>query len=114
MSNFLDTDTATGVLLAKVKCEKISEYETGVLDQEIAELGTNHNWKLGLNMHEVQMIASVGLGLLVALNRKARAGKGKLVLYNLSDQIRHVLKLTKLDTGLTIAATQDDAVKLLR
>jgi len=114
MSNFVQTDTTTGVLLAKINCEKISEYETNVLDQEIVALGDAHNWKMGLDLSDVQMIASVGLGLLVALNRKAKTGKGKLVLYNLTEQIRHVLKLTRLDIGLTIAATRDDALKLLR
>ncbi len=107
-------DTAAGVLIARVLCEKMSEYEAGVLEKDLGEAARNHQWKLGLDMTNVQLVASVGLGTLVSLNRSAKSNKGKLVLFNLHPNIRQVLRITRLDTGLSIAENEEAAVKSLR
>lgn len=107
-ANFVD-----GVLLGTVKVEKLGEYEAGVIEQELHGLLAQTGCKLALDLASVQIIASVGLGLLVSLNRYVKGKKGKMVLFNLSDNIRGVLKMTRLDTGLNIAPGQAGAMKAL-
>lgn len=107
-ANFTD-----GVLLAAVKVEKLGEYEAGVIEQELHGLLAQSGCKLALDMASVQVIASVGLGLLVSLNRYIKGKKGKMVLFNLNDNIRSVLKMTRLDSGLAIAPGQAGAMKAL-
>jgi anti-anti-sigma factor len=109
-SQHIKADADKGVLVVEVKSEKISEYEATIIQNEIANLAKGMNWKIALDMSQVQMIASVGLGMLVSLNRTAKTNKGKLALCKLNDPIRQVLKLTRLDTGLTIVADRPAAI----
>jgi len=109
-SAHLKCDPSGGVLVAAVLCEKISEYEANVLEPELTMLAAAHQNRLVLDMKDVQMVASVGLGMLVQLNRTLKAGGGKFVLANLSDNIKKVMKLTRLDSGLTIVATVQDGI----
>lgn len=109
-SAHLKCDPSGGVLVAAVLCEKISEYEANVLEPELKTLAAAHQNRLVLDMKDVQMVASLGLGMLVQLNRTLKAGGGKFVLANLSDNIKKVMKLTRLDSGLTIVATVQDGI----
>ena len=109
-SQHIQAAAQNGVLVVVVKTEKISEYEATIIQNEIANLAKGLNWKVALDLSQVQMIASVGLGMLVSLNRTAKTNKGKLALCKISDPIRQVLKLTRLDSGLTIV---DDQAKAL-
>lgn len=112
-SSHVSAEFTEGVLLAAVKVEKLGEYEAGMVERELIALLPAAGPKLAIDLKSVQVIASVGLGLLVSLNRQVKARKGKMALFNVSDNIRGVLKMTKLDTGLTICPGQAGAVKAL-
>jgi anti-anti-sigma factor len=109
-SAHLTTDPSSGILVAKVLCEKISEYEATVLEPELRALAADHQYKLVLDMTSVEMIASVGLGMLVQLNRAIKQAGGKFVLANLSENIKKVMKITRLDAGLTITGSVADGI----
>ena len=109
-SAHLKCDPSGGILVAKVLCEKISEYEANVLEPELKMLAAQHQHRLVLDMADVQMVASVGLGMLVQLNRTLKTAGGKFVLASLSDNIKKVMKLTRLDSGLTIVSTVADGI----
>ena len=53
-------------------------------------------------------IDSSGLGVLVSLNKKCRDAGGSLVLVNLNEDQRTYLRLTKMDTVLTIEPPIED------
>lgn len=102
-----------GALVATLKPEKVGEYEASVIEKELVDMLQQPGSKMALDLSPVQMISSVGLGLLISLNRHCRGKKGKLVLFGLTDAIKSILKMTRLDSGLTIVANQDAAVKAL-
>lgn len=112
-SSHLSAEFSEGVLVAIVKVERLGEYEAGVVERELVALMQQPGCKLALDMASVQMIASVGLGLLVSLNRFVKGKKGKMALFNLNDNIRSVLKMTRLDSGLTICPGHAGAIKAL-
>lgn len=112
-SSHLTAQFDGGVLVATVKVEKLGEYEAGVVERELVALMQQPGCRLALDLASVQMIASVGLGLLVSLNRFVKGKKGKMALFNLNDNIRNVLKMTRLDSGLTICPGQAGAIKAL-
>jgi anti-anti-sigma factor len=91
-----------GVLVAQVTCEKIGEYEAGVIQTDLASVARGVGWRVVLNLKDVQMIASAGLGMIVSINKSAKTNKGALVLCHLNDHLRQLLKATRLDAGLTI------------
>ena len=110
-STHIDAAADNGVLVITLKCEKISEYEATIVENEIKSLAPGFHWKLALDFTRVQLLASVGLGMLVSLNRATKTGKGKLALFAMNANLRGLMKITRLDTGLTITADRPSAVK---
>jgi anti-sigma B factor antagonist len=61
---------------------------------------------LTLDLGGVAASSSGALGKLLGLNRAVRAAEGRLVLVNPSPALRRVLRLTRLDTVLTVRAAE--------
>ncbi|MCE2966602.1 MAG: STAS domain-containing protein [Phycisphaerales bacterium] len=110
-STLIKAKMIDGVLVATIVCEKIGQYETGIIEGELLPAVRNTGHRLALDFSSVQLVSSVGLGMLVTLNRNCRAGKGKMAIFGLSDNLTHLLKATKLDSGLTLVRDESSAVK---
>ncbi len=65
-----------------------------------------------VDLSRTEYVDSAGLGTLVLLNKEARAAGGCLVLAGLSDHVRDLLRLVRLDEVFTIAATVEEAARL--
>jgi len=91
-------------------CEKLAEREAHFLQTELATAAKTGGWKLALDVSEVMLLASVGLGALVTLNKECLPA-GKLVVFGIVDEIREVLRITRLERVLTIAKDKDAALK---
>lgn len=63
-----------------------------------------------VDLSRTEYVDSAGLGTLVLLNKEARAAGGCLVLAGLTDHVRDLLRLVRLDEVFTIAATVGEAV----
>ncbi|MGQ0629263.1 MAG: STAS domain-containing protein [Phycisphaerales bacterium] len=107
----IDAEADSGVLVVRLKCEKLAEYETPIIEQEVRSLAPGFHWKVALDFGQVQMISSVGLGMLVSLQRACKAGNGKLALFAMNANLRMIMKVTRLDSGFTIKDDRPVAVK---
>ena len=65
-----------------------------------------------VDLSRTEYVDSAGLGTLVLLNKEARAAGGCLVLAGLSDHVRDLLRLVRLDEVFTIAATVEAAARV--
>ena len=65
-----------------------------------------------VDLSRTEYVDSAGLGTLVLLNKEARAVGGCLVLAGLSDHVRDLLRLVRLDEVFTIAATLEEAARV--
>src|SRR5918999_4424588 len=65
-----------------------------------------------VDLSKTEYVDSAGLGTLVLLNKEARAAGGCLVLAGLSDHVRDLLRLVRLDEVFTIASTGQEAARL--
>jgi anti-sigma B factor antagonist len=65
-----------------------------------------------VDLSRTEYVDSAGLGTLVLLNKEARAAGACLVLAGLSDHVRDLLRLVRLDEVFTIAASVDEAMKV--
>ncbi len=65
-----------------------------------------------VDLSNTEYVDSAGLGTLVLLNKEARAAGSCLVLAGLSDHVRDLLRLVRLDEVFTIAATVEEAAKV--
>jgi anti-sigma B factor antagonist len=74
----------------------------------VDELGRR---KILLNFGNVEFLSSAALGKLITMNRKVQAVRGKLVLCNISKEIREVFEITKLDKLFTIMPDEQSALQ---
>lgn len=113
-STHLKARLADGVLVASLTCEKLGEYESGIIQADIVAAAPASGWKLAIDFKDVQMVASAGLGLIVSLNKLAKSNKGGLVLYNLNSFLAQLLRTTRLNGGLSIKSDEASAIKSLK
>lgn len=112
-STFLSTEVVQGKLVATLRCEKVAERESAIITGELTPLLAGHGWKVAVNMTEVMLLASVGLGALVTINKNCKANSGRLAVYGVAPEILEVMKITRLDKVLALCADRDSAIKAL-
>ena len=69
--------------------------------------------KVIVDFSKVGFLASQMIGVLVALDNKARAIKGKVVLVGMRENLMKVFKITRLDKRLAFAADESEAMRAL-
>ena len=67
--------------------------------------------KFVIDFQDAGYIDSSGLGVLVSLSKKIREHRGELRLSGLSEDLRTLFELTKLDTLFIIADSRDEALR---
>ena len=85
--------------------------ETSALRDKVKGLVAAGKKKLVLNMGNVTMIDSSGLGALVAAYSSAKSGGASLRLCNLGSHTNELLQMTKLLTVFEVSNTEADAVR---
>lgn len=96
-----------------VKTEKVGQREAQVLEHEVKAAAAGRKHRVLINMAEVTVLASMGLGALVTLHKLCQEQGGRLVVCSLRPDIAQVLKITHLDKILKVVADRDAAKKLL-
>ncbi|MHC5934068.1 STAS domain-containing protein [Nostoc sp.] len=78
------------------------------LRREVSNLVANGTNILLLDMKEVNFIDSSGLGALVSAMQIVRTANGKLCVCSISDQVKMLFELTKMDRIFQTFADQDE------
>ncbi|MEH2297374.1 STAS domain-containing protein [Nostoc sp.] len=78
------------------------------LRREVSTIVANGADILLLDMKEVKFIDSSGLGALVSAMQMVRTANGKLFVCSISDQVRMLFELTKMDRIFQTFADQDE------
>lgn len=113
---YVQVQPHTACTIALVTCEKVGGRESQIIEQEIrgalaASLVKKH--RLVVDMAQVTMLASMGLGALVNLHKLCAEQGGRLAVCNLHPEIRQVLKITRLDQVLKIVTDRESAIKAM-
>jgi anti-sigma B factor antagonist len=85
--------------------------ETGALRDKVKSLIAEGQKKLVLNMNNVTLIDSAGLGALVAAYSSTKSGGASLRLCHLGTKFNELLQLTRLITIFEVYNTQEEAIK---
>jgi anti-sigma B factor antagonist len=85
--------------------------ETVALREKVKGLLGEGKKKLVLNLKDVTMIDSSGLGALVAVHSSAKSGGAVLRLCNLGSRTNELLQMTRLVTVFEVSNSESDAVK---
>ncbi len=95
-----------------VKVLEISGILDGIrgneLRREVSNIVENGTDILLLDLKEVKFIDSSGLGALVSAMQMVRNANGKLFVCSISDQVRMLFELTKIDRILQTFADRDE------
>ena len=78
------------------------------LDERIAELIENKQYKIHVDLIDVTYISSAGLGVFISHLDILKSNNGKLVLSHLNDSVRDVFNLLGLDQLVTIAKKDEE------
>ena len=83
------------------------------LDQQVADLVARKKVRVALDLSNLEMITSDGIGLLVPMHDKCSAVGGKLVVFGLAPRALRVVKLASLDTFFNLRPDEKGAVEAL-
>src|SRR5712691_674264 len=85
--------------------------ETVALREKVKGLLRAGKKKVLLDLKNVTMIDSSGLGALVAAHSSAKSGGAALRLCNLGSRTNELLQMTRLLTVFEVSKTQEDAIR---
>ena len=100
-------------LLCHVTTEKVGAREAQIIEQEVREAAPSKKWKIVMDLKDVTLLASMGLGMLVSMHKSCAAEGGKLVVCGVKGDILELLKITHLERILKIAPERDGAIKVI-
>jgi len=82
------------------------------LDQSINE-ATKKYKKILVDCEQLEYISSAGLGVFMSYINDLEEQEIRMVLYGLSDKVKHVFQILGLDQLLKITETEEEAKKLI-
>lgn len=96
-SQFVKSETVVNGVVARILVEKVSDYESTVLTNELNQVGEGARWRMVLDMSKVQLLTSAGIRVLITMHTQAAKNKGKFIIAGLSDELLDLIKMTRLD-----------------
>lgn len=108
---FVKFETDGGVGIAILLAPNLGSREAPIVKQEVLAYAPKVTHRVVLDFEQVTMMGSLALGVVVDLARQCKAANGGLVLCNLNDDLRGVLKMSHLDRLLTITKDRAGAVR---
>jgi anti-sigma B factor antagonist len=100
-----------GVTVVELDGRIVLGEETSKLRESVKNLLSQGHKNVVLDMKNVTMVDSSGLGALVAAYSSAKSGGASLRLCNLGAHFNQLLQITKLLTVFEVSKSQEDAVR---
>lgn len=110
-SVFVSIEPSSPVGIARIVSPSVGEREAGIIQSDILNYLDQTPGSLVLDMANVQIVTSIGLGMLITVSKRCRESSGKLAIFGLRDELLDLIKLTKLDRILTIKRDEAAALK---
>lgn len=92
---------------------RVSNSTVGFIRERIYSAASETGCKIVFNLRFVNLIDSVGLGVLITAHKKAVAEGGMVVFAEMNDRIMKTMKMLYMDRFLNITPDMKSAVKLL-
>ena len=83
---------------------------TRSLEPELLELAASQDARLALDMREVASMDSSGLGMLLAMTKRARANGGDVVLFAVPSAVQSVLRVTGMNRVIRVFDGEGPAI----
>jgi anti-sigma B factor antagonist len=109
----ITTREVDGVTVLELDGRIVLGEETVTLREKVKSLLAEGKNKIVLDLKNVSMIDSSGLGTLVAIYSSAKAAGATMRLCNLSSRTDELLQMTRLLTVFEVSDSVDDAVRAM-
>lgn len=86
---------------------------TADLRRELLKLSSRRSPKILIDLKKVSYIDSSGLAAFVELFQSTKSYGGKIAFFNLSEGVRDIFRISKLDLVFPLAANEKEALSLL-
>lgn len=113
-SSFVKFEQVGTRLVAGVLCEKIGAREAQIIEQEVRQSLPACAHRMALDLSQVTVMASMGLGALVSLHKVCKDSKGVLAVFGVRPEILAVLQVTHLHKVLKLVDSRDAALKAVQ
>lgn len=110
-ASFVAVEKVGDAVLARVVCPTVGQREAPIVQEELVAAADAGGGRLVVDLSDVTMLTSVGLGALVTLHNHCRKSKGKLALFGLHETIVDLMKMTRLDKLFPIKKDRESALK---
>jgi anti-sigma B factor antagonist len=108
---YITTGEVDGIIVLWLEGRIVLGEETLLLRETMKSLIAAGNKKLILNMNNVTLIDSTGLGTLVAVHSTARSVGASVRLCDLGARFNELLQITRLLTIFDVSITEADAIR---
>lgn len=115
--------SASGIVISHIEDVAIADFrQSSILDMATVEsiskelyalVDQQAHRKVLLDFSQVQFLSSQMIGVLLSLQKKATAIKGRVMLCGLRTDVRKIFKIMKLEKMLEFAADEQEGMKLL-
>ena len=99
-----------GIVILSLKGKIMGGPEATEINDKINQLLDEKKLKIIIDLEQVEWMNSSGLGILISTVTVLRNNNGSLRLINVSEKIKNLLKITKLNTVFIINDTYEQAV----
>ncbi|MDB5281092.1 MAG: anti-sigma-factor antagonist [Bacteroidota bacterium] len=109
----MKSEIKNGVLVISFDANLLGAHIMGPFIDLIKSSLEEGNKKVLLNLSSVQFLDSTGLGMMLSGISKIRSAGGQMVLCNVPDQVKKLLKMTKLESTFNLQPDEAAALGLL-
>ncbi len=102
-----------GARVLMLKGKILGGPEAGAINDKIHELIAKGEKKIVIDMHELDLMNSSGLGILIAAVTTLKNNGGQMALLRVPERIRHLLKITRLNNVFQQFDSLEEAVQYL-
>lgn len=110
-SRHLLAERAGSVLCVTVESESVTDREAGIIFDETDALIDDRTAGLVVDLRNVCVLSSAGIGTLVRLHKRIGERKGKLAVCMLNEELAELFKLTRIDKLVSLTDTQEAAIR---
>lgn len=103
-----------GILICSLHGELIDKNQAAALVEETDRLISAGNLKIVLDLSDLKYINSSGLNVLINMLTRARKNGGETIIANVSQKVKELLVITKLNTVFTVTESVEKALSKLK
>lgn len=109
----IEVQSVFPIAVVGVLCPAVRERQAVLLSDELSDAARRAGWLLAVSFERVEHLSSACLNMLVDLHTRCRHNAGSLVVFGLPDEVRRILKLTRLDACIPVATDAGHAANIL-